>query len=203
MTKGTWIMLAVGLAAVLVGPSAAYAALDALKRGRRLSSGESTPAAGAAAATKILGRTVDPDAYALARMVRSEAGRENGVHKAAVAHVALNDARANGWTVAGTVTMRRGGSGTFGAQSGGGRYATTRDPYENDLAVAEQVLSGALPDPTGGAVKFVHRTAFGVQEGTTTYAGVVARWGEDGLRPREIPGASGSLVVFVQLAGVT
>lgn len=173
---------------------------DMVTRGKRLttSSGDpvtQTPAQLAAEASRVAGHAVSVEAYALARMIRSENGSGTVLAKQAVAHVALNDARAHGWTLLYTLTVNsRRPAGSFGSQRGG-RYSTSRDPYENDLVIAEYAISGVLPDPTGGADKFVHKGAFGVQEGTGSYDSVVRRWAADGYQPTEIPG-TGDLVVF-------
>lgn len=173
-------------------------------RGRRLTSStldgavvRETPAALAAAAAALLGRPVDVDAYALARMIRSEHGTGPDVEKVAMAHVALNDAADLGWPLVRALCFDRADRAgeRFGTQQGG-RYSTARDPYEVDLRIAEAVLSGAVSDPTGGAVKFVHAGAFGVQAGTGSYADLVERWRAEGLYPAEVDGASSGFRVF-------
>ena len=191
-----WILLALALLFALSGGGDVV--IDVARRGRRLTDApgetEETPDALAAAAGAVVGREVTPEAYVLARMLRSEAGSGNLVHKSAVAHVALNDANEHGWSLLHTLMVHNDGD-RLGAQRGG-RYATSRDPYEVDLEVAEAVMGGRLADPTNGAVKFVHVSAFGVQPGTTTFDDVVVRWAREGLVPSEVDGAGSDLRVF-------
>ncbi len=160
--------------------------------GVRLTNGETDPIRAAEQASAKLGRLVATDAYALARMIRSERGSGPQVERLAVAHVALNDAKEHGWSLLHTLVGPR---GHFGPQRGW-RYATTRDPYESDLELAETVLAGSTRDPTGGAVKFVHINAFGKQEGTRTYEEVRDKWAREGLRPATVAGASSDFRVF-------
>jgi hypothetical protein len=160
------------------------------------------------AASLARGFPVDLDGYSLARMVRSEGAARAKIRT----HVALNDAAELGWTphqlmVYSTNPQARGRYGKQftlngpGGQSATRRYATTRDPYAGDLdAVNEaRVEHAAGIDPTGGAVKFVDKSSMGVQEGTGSYADLVARWGAEGLRPFTLPGES-DLVVFRRAA---
>jgi len=154
---------------------AASAARDFLTRGPRLST--STLSAGTAApsaeelraqAEMAVGQPVDLDAYALARMIRSEADQKLAatapVSRLLRAHVAWNDAQQHGWSLFETVTH---GRGTFGEQAGR-RYSTARDPYQNDLEIAESVIESRAaggPDPTSGATKFVNtRGGFSVPQ---------------------------------------
>jgi hypothetical protein len=199
-------LFVVAIAAALFGGQAVNAALDLTRRGRKLTSStlvngtvQETPADLAGKASAVVGRTVSVEAYALARMIRSEAGSQNGTHKIAVAWVARNDARSHGWSLLFTLSYDRNDKGgkLFGTQAGG-RYSTARDPYEDDLKVAEAVLSGDADDPTGGAVKFVHISAFGVQAGTRTYEAVASEWARDGLSPSKVEGAGDDLRVFVK-----
>lgn len=117
-------------------------------------------------ATNVIGRTISQDAYALARMVRSEAGAADLTTKVRLANVAMNQARALGWSVYDTITYHQTAfrDGRFGAQISG-RFASSKDPYEIDLKAAEQALQG---DITGGATNFAHRSAFGKQLGTAS-----------------------------------
>lgn len=174
-------------------------------RGRRLTSSPAPsdgsrlqiyPSDLARVAEELLGRPVSVESYALARMIASEAGSGPVPEKQAIASVALNDARAHGWSLLYTLA---GPTGLFGPQRGW-RYATSRDPYEQDLQVAEAVLAGELGDNTGGATKFVHAGAFGVQEGTGSYDDLVARWGREGLVPDWVPGTRDDFRVFRRVA---
>jgi hypothetical protein len=100
-------------------------------------------------AEKVLGRSITGSAYALATMIASEEGSKPPYVKAAVAHAAWNMARAKGLHVEELLAP----DGTFGSQHG--RYASTRfAPSEEDVNIADGVLSGRLPDVTGGAVQF-------------------------------------------------
>lgn len=181
--------------------------VDLVDRGRRLTK-STTNAAGVvleapeelvAAAGRLLGRTVTLDAYAMARVVRSEVGTRASVEKVAVAWVLRNDAADLNWSIARAVTFHRTASrdGRFGRQTSG-RYASGLDPYESDLNIAESVLSAHFPDPTRGALKFVHKAAFGVQAGTRTYEEVLAEWRREGLEPRSVHGAADDFVVFTR-----
>lgn len=129
-----------------------------------------SPKALLAMAQLSLGRSIDPDAYALARMIRSEGASEGELR----AHVAINDLADLGWNSLLsllTYSTKPWAKGSFGRQfkakyrtPGGGetwdvddaarkadgkpviieaqsrRYATSKDPYESDLLAAERVL---------------------------------------------------------------
>jgi hypothetical protein len=176
-------------------------AIDLTQRGRRLSYGPELGANGQvnadpeslrleAAAT--LGRDVSMEAYALARMLRSEGGGGSVAELQARAWVALNDAAAHGWSILHTIA---GPDGLFGQQRGW-RYASGKDPYERELGVAELVWSEQLPDNTGGATKFVDIDSFGVQPGTGTYAELVAKWAKERLEPFTVEGTGENFRVF-------
>jgi hypothetical protein len=125
-----------------------------------------------------LGAGVELQRYALARAVQSENGSGPRIVLEAVAWAIVNQARATGHTVAQLVT-RAGrkvsgvwtphptGNGRFGRQAQGRYCATSQDPEARALEVADDVLSGVVDDPTGGARQFDSPAAFGVQEGTT------------------------------------
>ena len=147
--------------------------------------------------------------YALARMMQSEGRAE--ADRIARAWVAINDARATtGGNVYRVITLRKawhhvgaGGkvetherAGFFGEQSAGGRYATTKEPSSAVIALAGRVLKGEIPDPTHGATRFVDTKAFGHQPGTRTFAEVDAKWRAEGFRPRAVPGADPSFLVY-------
>jgi hypothetical protein len=151
-------------------------------------------------AGQVLNRAVDADAYALARMLRSEEGSAGPVVKRLLGWVALNDAAELGWDLLelftfSTVAARK---GYFGKQISR-RYSTAQDPYENDLAIAELVigeLAAGKADPTSGAVKFVNKDAFASQAGASSYEAVRARWAKEGLSPVLLAGAPDNLVFF-------
>lgn len=178
---------------------------DLTNRGRRLTTSPArndagrvtdTPEKLLAEAQALLGRAISMDAYALARMVRSEGGNGPVPEKQARVWVALNDRDAHRWSTLYTIA---GPTGLFGPQRGW-RYASGSDPYENDLYLAEAVLAGQLADNTGGATKFVDIDSFGVQEGTGSYEDLVERWGKDGLAPFEVEGARAPFRVFRRVA---
>lgn len=171
------------------GDHVAPALSDFADRGRRLADGSDVaggdPAELAAAAAEILGRPVDVDAFAVATMIRSEAGLGPVAEKAACAWVAINDSRAHGWSMIYTIA---GPDRRFGHQAGW-RYASGSAPYEDDLRIAEACLSGQIGDPTGGAVKFVHISAFGIQPGTRSFDDVAAAWAGEGITLYPLEGA--------------
>jgi hypothetical protein len=214
VAKGDDLLLwlgVVGFGAVAAATSSETARdwiVDLTKRGRRLTVTEldedlkvpSYPEQLAAKAMGVLGRPVTPTAYGIARMVRSEEGSGSPTTKRYLVWVLLNDSRALGWAPLKTLTYSTSTvrKGFFGKQITR-RYSTARDPYENDLLIAEAVLAeyeAGRPDPTGGAVKFVNKLAFGVQAGTGSYAAVLAKWRADGLEPLNLPGAPDELVFF-------
>ncbi len=182
--------------------------VDFTRRGKRLSDTKLDadlkvpidPLELARKAGQLLQRNVDVNAYALARMLRSEHGSAGHVVKRLLAWVCLNDSDELGWSVLKTLTystqLQR--KGYFGKQITR-RYSTAQDPYEQDLLIAEAVLrerDGGQFDPTTGAVKFVDKSAFAHQAGATSYAAVAARWAKDGLEPFKIAGAGEDLVFF-------
>jgi len=158
-----------------------------------------------AQASAVLGITADPDLYALARMARSE-GIDAGALRI---HVALNDLadlnsrKGYGWSAVDLITYSTDANarGHFGQQLHR-RYASTQDPYSGDYYLAAQTVSqhnatsGFYGDPTGGAIKFVDKSSFGVQAGTGSYDDLVATWAKEGLQPSNVPGYSDDFVVF-------
>jgi hypothetical protein len=93
---------------------------------------------------------VDPNTYALARVIRSEAGALDELAKLSVAYVVFNEARNRDIDVLELVTRPQ---GFFGAQNAGGKFVSTRlDPYELDVTIAKSV--GITLDPTNGATRF-------------------------------------------------
>jgi hypothetical protein len=176
---------------------------DVAERGRQLTKSTvnaagvvtDEPQALVDAASATLGRPVDPEAYALARMVRSEEGSAGQITKVYLANVAQNQARALGWSVWNLMLFHKAAerSGWFGRQISG-RFATTADPFESDLAAAEWALSN--PDQTGGATNFVDRRGFGVQEGTGSFQDFVQEMAAEGKVPGVLPSAPSKLVFF-------
>lgn len=158
-------------------------------------------------ASAVFGVSSDVDTYSLARMGRSEGvdGMEYRMH------VALNDLddlqSTYGSGVYSSITALMihskviAADGHYSEQSQGKRYATSRDPYQADYALADKVRAdhAAGNDPTGGALKFVDKSSFAAQPGATqTYDDVVAQWAADGLMPQNLPGATSNFVVFVR-----
>jgi hypothetical protein len=90
---------------------------------------------------------------ALARVAASEAGGYPRIAKAGVCWVVVNEANRTRKTALDVIL---GSASTFGHQGTGGRgfVASSRDPGAVDFDVADQVDSGAQPDPTGGALHF-------------------------------------------------
>jgi hypothetical protein len=183
-----------------LGAPIAHAARDFVTRGKRLTRSTLTDDVIEESvddlvlqASATLGRLVERSAYALARMLRSEYGPGPVAAKVAMAWVAVNDAADLGRDLVWTINAGDRHGVAFGSQAGGQRYSTAQDPYENDLQIAEAVLAGEIADPTGGAVKFVHKNALG------QLPSGVARW--TGLEPVELPD-TGLLVVFVKKGAV-
>jgi len=223
--KREWLMVGggVGLAVLvwryrsLAAPVAIAAgyAVNTFSRGQRLTHTsadadgviQDDPAALVAAASAVMGRPISAQAYALARMGRSE-GVDGMEHRM---HVALNDLAELRARYPGTYpdleqlmihSKNPISDGRFSKQGLGKRYATTRDPYQGDYELALRVITdhGSGIDPTGGAVKFVDKDSFGVQEGTSSYASLIARWAGEGLEPSNVEGASDNFVVFRRTA---
>jgi hypothetical protein len=208
----TWqkVLLIVFLLALAVGGGAYVvpAIIDLVGRGRRLNdtsgnlvdlSIQVDPDELASAAGDVMGRPVSLDALALARMARSEEGSAPREVKALLCHVAMNDAAAHGWSVLHTITVSSNPSrsGLFGNQTSR-RYSSVSDPYEEDLLVAEGVISarasgGGDADPTGGAVKFFNR-------GKLLKSDPPADWYAEGLQSYNVAPAPDRLLFFARNA---
>ncbi len=164
---------------------------------------ETAPADLAALASAAAGYDVSSDAYALARMRRSE-GTDGAELRM---HVALNDladlqAQSPSLglrSVTDLITYSEYGSerGFYGTQAGR-RYGSSKDPFDADVRLAYKVLGDrqAGIDKAGGAIKFVDKSGFGKQPGTRTYAKVLAEWTADGLVPFTSPDATSNFVLF-------
>ena len=132
-----------------------------------------TPQELADGAAVKLGRPVKLEAFVLATLVASEAGRAPLIGKVAVAHAARNMARKKGKGM--TLVKLLLPDGKFGSQQG--RYAATKTPPTAEaLSVAEGVLSGRIKDPAG-AIQW---------DSPNVQAQLVAR-GEPGYDPRNLP----------------
>jgi hypothetical protein len=162
---------------------------------------DQAPAELVAAAADVLGYPADSETYALARMGRSEGvdGMEYRMH------VALNELAASSYSsILSLLTHSKiaAANGMFSQQRYGKWASTSRDPYAGDYALADKVRQDHASgiDPTGGALRFVDKSAFATQPGVTkTYAEIVAKWGAEGLVPVEdLPGCSSDFVVFVR-----
>jgi hypothetical protein len=102
---------------------------------------------------------LDVDTYALARCMASEHPTDPDVYLFAIGWAVRNYAAERGLSVVELLTGGRGtaGDGYFGAQnaSAGTKYASTaRDPRQRHVDAAQAVISGYVPDPTGGATHF-------------------------------------------------
>lgn len=202
-------------AVVTAGQQAAGWVLNVFDRGNVLS--QSTLVQGvvledpqvlADMASAVIGDNVDLDTYSLARMGRSEGvdGMEYRMHVACNDLAALQAQYGTGVYSSLTALMVHSkvaaADGHYSQQSLGKRYATSKDPYEGDYALAQKVLADRANgiDPTGGASKFVDKSSFSSQPGaTSTYAATVASWAQQGLQPvSPLPGASDDFVVFVK-----
>lgn len=163
-----------------------------------------SPDALVAQAERNLGRSIDPDVFALAKMLASEGGRDGPRAREARAWVAFNDLRAmekrHGWrsfTKLFTYSNRQEQNGFFGLQNKGRRYGSKAEVYEGHIYDAEALMEAftTSPDPTGGATKFADSKSLGgVQPGTEgkTIASLEKDWG---LKARLVPG-SGDLYIF-------
>ncbi len=105
--------------------------------------------------------------YALARNIASEEGNSPPAVQALVAQVAKNEAARRGISIAALLlnAVNSDHSGNFGTQKdidpssdrkgSSDRWASTAsDPYAGHLAVARGVLSGSIPDISGGANQY-------------------------------------------------
>lgn len=142
-----------------------------------------------------LASPISMDAYALARMLRSELGDvpDGGgpVERVAFVMAAVNHARSLSWQPSPATVLLANGAGNpprfgrFGA-TGSGRYASTSsDPTLRDLAVAKGVLERTLPLPSAAlATNFLDPAdqdgLYGAGGGNDA-AHAIARWYGEGL----------------------
>ena len=162
-----------------------------------------TPAELAAEMSAVVGYEVPVDIASLARMARSEGTNGKEVRM----HVAFNDLADLQRTkpslglrsITDLVTYSKYANerGWFGDQVGR-RYATSRDPYENDLRLAFKVWNDRQLgiDKADGAIKFADKSSFGVQKKTRSYDEVESEWIAEGLEPFNTPSATTDLVLF-------
>ncbi len=153
------------------------------------------------------GAGMEANAYALARVIPSEAGGLPRADQVGVAWVVINEARRLGRSVLDLVTRARvkvdgervdgAGAGYFGKQGdsvGGYRYVSTaQDSNETSREIATACMTGDIDDPTGGAVNFDAPGAYGVQEGTDADGAdeFAANRTKEGKEEVDVPGSSG------------
>jgi hypothetical protein len=148
---------------------------------------------------------IEPNRYAMARVIMSEVG---GLPVAAwygVGWAIRNEAAHRGWSVLklvtratvkqsdGSIATVDGLDGFFGTQPH--RYCSSaQDATDDAVAVADDVLSGNVDDPTGGARQWDSPNAFAALGETDDTAKREAA----GLHPVYLPGvSSGSLRFWV------
>lgn len=122
------------------------------------------------------GMDMEPSAYALARVIVSEASSIPWIGQVGVAWTVRNHAAKIGRSVLDVVTRARikkepgTGDGFFGRQgdpTGGYRYvASSRDTNDDARETARAVMAGEIDDPTGGALNFDSPQSYGKQAGT-------------------------------------
>jgi hypothetical protein len=128
----------------------------------------------------------DLDTYSLARMIASENGRDSNLIQTAVAWAAANYAEGEGMSISDVLIL----GGHYGDQVRN-HYASTRlDPYEGHVAIAEGVLDGTIPDPTGGA------TNFDAPRGLSDPDAVALKRARVGLVQASIPGIDPTYMRF-------
>lgn len=133
------------------------------------------------ALAKGMGMDGDGNAYALARVIPSEAGGLSRADQIGVCWTVINHAREAGLSVLDLVTRAKvkdsdgdrvdgAGAGYFGKQgdpAGGYRYVSTaQDSTDDSRELAAACLAGDVEDNTDGAVNFDAPGAYGVQDGT-------------------------------------
>jgi hypothetical protein len=95
---------------------------------------------------------LDLETYTLARIISSEEGNSPLASQVAIAWACRNN------TSEGSGIFEWATDGSYGKQWGGianRPCSTWQDPYEGHVTVAKGVMSGAFPDPTGGAKQWV------------------------------------------------
>jgi hypothetical protein len=140
------------------------------------------------------------EAYSAGRMLASEEGTSDTTTQAAVVHALLNKAARSGKSLFELLTAAKNPSnrGHFGSQKDkdpsspnfgkSDRYASTaQDPYDRDCKIAQQCMSGEIPDFTGGATNY-DRPA-----GESNPDRVAADRQSSGLEAVEVAGADAGL----------
>ncbi len=205
------VLLAVGVGAFVTTPSEGLSEPTLLSDDGTvcvIAGGELLPAEPRALA-KGMGMDSDGNAYALSRVIPSEAGG-NRADQIGVAWTVINHAREVGLSVVDLVTRAKvkdsdgdrvdgAGAGYFGAQGdpvGGYRYVSTaQDSTDASRALAAACLAGDIEDNTGGAVNFDAPGAYGAQAGTSeggadTFA---ANRAKEGKQLVDVEGSSGRI----------
>lgn len=168
---------------------------------------------------------LDLDTYSLARALSSEHGQDPDAYLVAVGWAIRNYAGEKGSSIFAVLTDGAGDAGDwlYGEQkaAAGTKYASTsQDPYERHLTAAVAVVSGATPDPTGGAAHFFSprtqdKLAAKAADGDARYAkylgrdaaSVDARWrAPGGLYPQGAvpvvpPGVDPAVLTLYRRAG--
>ena len=114
MTSAAWLLALVVAVCLMTGTNPINPLVDFAQRGPRLTTCtvidgvvQESPAELAAVAAMVVGRAVSEDAIALALMCRAEGGSGGQIQKVYRCHVAINQARALGWTVVEVITYHQ------------------------------------------------------------------------------------------------
>lgn len=204
------VFLALGLAIVLASPGEPLTEPTLLSDDGTacVIQGEELRPADPRALAKGMGMDSDGNAYALSRVIPSEAGGLSRADQIGVCWTVINHAREVGRSVLDLVTRARvkdtdgdhvdgAGAGYFGKQGdpvGGYRYVSTaQDSTEDSRELAAGCWSGDIEDNTGGAVNFDAPGAYGVQEGTDESGAdeFAANRRKEGKELVDVPGSSG------------
>ena len=121
--------------------------------------------------------------YSVARVLMSEVGGQDNAYLHAVAWVLRNKAAEGGSTITELVTAPSGLYGHQNAGTGAKFVASGQDPRERHAEEAHLVMSGQVPDPTGGATHFFSprtQDAIAARDGGKTAADIFAAWAAPG-----------------------
>jgi len=91
---------------------------------------------------------LDLQTYTLARVISSEEGNAPVAYWVAIAAATLNN------SIGGDV-FSYATDGSFGRQGTGRPVATTEDPYDGHVCIAQAFMGGQISDPTEGATQWV------------------------------------------------
>jgi hypothetical protein len=153
---------------------------------------------------------LDLDTYALARLISSEEGNSPAVEKLAVGWAAWN---AHGPAIAAALLAGKGdaddhfkdqgyaySTGPTSTARAAGYASTALDPHEDDVKLAQAIIAGTAPDPTGGATNFfrprLEDKLYAAGKVSRDGAAVIAEWTAGGLRPVDVPGIDPSELAF-------